>query len=163
MDTPGISFSLFDNDENKQGKGANGAVSPQEAIRVLSLHIPKVVGAYSPIPSMLLNAQGSAGLGSMQGGTMDQPGGSLEEILRRLFGGMQGPQMGPGGMGAPAGQMPPAGSGGPPAPRVDPGKDERKLPDPGEETYPGPSGTSTPGPTEPPPPPPDRMPRDRRV
>lgn len=165
MPTPGISFSLFDNDhgQNRDSR-PGGGVSPQEAIRVLSLHVPKVVGAYSPIPSMLLNAPGSAALGG-GGGTMSMPGGDIEEILRRLFGQASGP-MGGGMMppmgGSPAGG-PPTGGGAPP-PSVTPGGgDQRKLPDPGEGTYQPPPNPIM-APTGPTAPPMDRVPpRDRRV
>jgi hypothetical protein len=86
MPTPGISFSLFDNDNGGQNRDsqAGATPSPQDAIRLLSLHIPKVVGASSPIPSLLLNAPGAAALG---GGAMGVPGGDLEELIRRLYGG----------------------------------------------------------------------------
>lgn len=91
----GISFSPFDNQRNTARPGQSGAApSPQEAIKILSLHVPRVVGSASPIPGALLNAPGSAGLGGP--GTAQAPNLGLEELLRRLFGG--GAQPGAGGI-----------------------------------------------------------------
>src|SRR3954468_22422387 len=66
--------------------GTGGSVNPlQDAIRVLSLRIPRTVGASPIAPAPLLNAVGSAGVSQPQGTPM-QPGMDLETLLRRLFG-----------------------------------------------------------------------------
>lgn len=127
MNNFGISFSPFGNDNpnnnNQRGDSGGATPSPQEAIRVLSLRVPRTVGVASPIPSMLLNAQGGGGFGG-GGGPQGMPPGGMEELLRRLFGqAAQGPMGMPSmaaPMGAPAG-APPAGGGSAPPPRAAPG------------------------------------------
>jgi len=78
----GISFSPFGDDKGPNADPRAPQVSPQEAIRVLSLRVPRVVGAGSPIPSQLLNAPGGAAFGGGGGNGM----GGLEELLAMLFG-----------------------------------------------------------------------------
>lgn len=90
-DNFGVSFSPLDQG-NLQGPGGPGyppggrpAVSPlQSAVRLLSLRIPRVVGAQALAPAALLNSPG----GSLFGG------GSLEAFLQRVFG-QQRPWTGP--------------------------------------------------------------------
>lgn len=84
--------------ERMQGQGT-GPVNPvQEAIKVLSLKIPRATGAgQGAIPTGLMMGQGAAGLGG------DGSGNPLMDLLRNLLGGM------------PAGPIP--------SPRVIPGID----------------------------------------
>jgi hypothetical protein len=87
----GISFSPF-NDQQPELNPRNGqAPTPQEAIRVLSLRVPRTVGAGSPVPQALLGAPGGAAFGGgmpgIMGGAPGAPGGmSLEQLLAMLFG-----------------------------------------------------------------------------
>lgn len=77
----GISFSPFGDPNSPQPQGGGqqgGAISPQEAIRVLSLRIPRAVGAGAPTP--LLPGGPGAG-GAAFGG-----GANLEQLLALLFG-----------------------------------------------------------------------------
>lgn len=79
----GISFSPFSgNGADNQQSRSGSAVTPQEAIRTLSLRVPRAVGAGAPAPSALLNGAGGRGFG---GGGMD-----LEQLLAMLFGQQQG-------------------------------------------------------------------------
>jgi hypothetical protein len=79
----GISFAPT----GQPGQGTGGATGPSEsspvadAIKVLSLRIPRVVGPGGLAPGGLLNGMGGGGMQGMSG----VPGG-LEELLRRLFG-----------------------------------------------------------------------------
>ena len=102
----GLTFSpttSLNKDRNAANADANGPV--QEAIRTLSLRIPKVTGGKGLAPQPLLNSMGSQGLGT--------PGGmNLEMLLKMLFG--QGGGMNPQGMGQT--QPMPGGSMGAPAP-----------------------------------------------
>lgn len=97
----------------------------QEAIKLLSLRLPQVVGANSPIPAPLLQGQGSMGQG-------DQTGNPLLDMLRRLLGGMA-PQQDMMGVGAPN-MM------GMPGPPQGPGRTGRgvPMPEPGPLPLPGP-------------------------
>jgi hypothetical protein len=102
-----------------------GAAPIQEAIRVLSLRMPRVVGAGGISPQPLLNSMGAGGL-NVQGG--------LEQFLQMLFGQMPGqgsqqmqPMSAPGAMpgqmpGAGGMQAPGMGAGAAPPPRVVPGE-----------------------------------------
>lgn len=94
------------------GALGGGPVSPpvQQAIKMLSLRLPRVVGANAMAPGALLNAPGAGGM-------------NLQQLLALMFG--QHPQ-GP-GMGSPmgGGMMGPGGGGSQPAfgaPRVIPGQ-----------------------------------------
>ena len=88
----GISFSP-NNQGGPMGKagqsgqaGVTDTASPiQQAIRILSLRIPRVVSQGAPINQSLLSGPGSAGLNT--GGL------SLDELLRRLFGVQPGGQV----------------------------------------------------------------------
>lgn len=116
-DSLGLSFSPFDSNSNKTGQPPQTGSGPiQDAIRVLSLKIPRVSGG-APIPQQLLNAPGApmGAAGSMQS---PQFAGDLMELIRRLFGGdataAQGappkfiPGIGNGGGGIGQGEPPPA-------------------------------------------------------
>jgi hypothetical protein len=70
-----------------------GAVNPvQEAIKVLTLRLPRVLGA-SPVPQELLRGLGSAGLPSRRPGGVDpdREQNPLTDFLQRLVGGMTPP------------------------------------------------------------------------
>jgi hypothetical protein len=89
----------------QNGQGRQG-MSPQDAVKLLSLRVPERPAAGGIAPQALLQGQGAAGMG----------GGGLQAIIRALMsmqggGGAQG-MMGGGGMG---------GGGGLPTPRVIPG------------------------------------------
>ena len=149
MDTPGLSFSLFGDSKNNQSPNtSNGATTPQEAIRVLSLHLPKVVGAYAPIPGQLLNAPGSAGFGGAPTGAPNAPNLGIEEFLRRLFGRMPGPDsMAPPSlpqpsMGAPSSPSPGSFSPSMSAPPM--GAPSMKSPDMGSGSAPSMGGSAPP-------------------
>jgi hypothetical protein len=94
-DMLGLSFSPMANQGTNGSGNGNAVPTPQEAIRILSLRLPRTVGVASPIPSLLLNAPGGAGFS----GHDTIPGG-MDETLRRLFGLFQTPN------GAGAGQPP---------------------------------------------------------
>jgi hypothetical protein len=89
----GLSFSpATTTDKTKAMADPNAPV--QEAIRTLSLRIPKVTGGKGLAPAPLLNSMGSQGMG--------MPGGmGLEQLLAMLFGqrqpAQQGGPMSPGG------------------------------------------------------------------
>lgn len=84
----GLTFVPSNAPDKTRGSAPDPNANVQEAIRTLSLHIPKVVGAKAPTSAALLNGQGSQGIGA--------PGGmGLEQILALLFGQarpMAGPQ-----------------------------------------------------------------------
>lgn len=69
----GLSFAPMGGNRQIPGSAAGGSqpagpVNPiQDAIRVLSLKIPKVVGAAAPAPQALLNSPGMAGAGPTGG------------------------------------------------------------------------------------------------
>jgi hypothetical protein len=89
----GLSFSpATTTDKTKAMADPNAPV--QEAIRTLSLRIPKVTGGKGLAPAPLLNSMGSQGMG--------MPGGmGLEQLLAMLFGQRQPAQ--PGGPMSPGG------------------------------------------------------------
>lgn len=124
---PGLSFSPLTPQGN--GSGDGNATPIQQAVRTLSYKVPRTVGAASPIPSQLLNSQGSAGVQAPMGGQMPSnvgpsmgsaptPDVGLEEILRRLFG-MQIP--------AQEAQGPSMGASMAPAPQFTPGIEDRNA------------------------------------
>jgi len=98
----GVSFAPGTEDPNEL-KGRTPQEQYQQAIRVLSLRLPKIVGGSPLAPAPLLNAPGSGGMPMGPVG-QPQPGnpGSLPEAYRGLAG------------------LPPAPT---PAPRVSPGLD----------------------------------------
>lgn len=84
-DTFGLSFSPFGTNNNRQQNGQPSGGGPvQDAIRVLSLKIPRVTGG-SPIPSPLLNAPGAM---ANPIGTAQSPAfqGDLLAVIRRMLG-----------------------------------------------------------------------------
>lgn len=137
----GLSFSPATTlDRTKTNADPNAQV--QEAIRTLSLRIPKVTGGKGIAPGPLLNSMGGQGMG--------MPGGmGLEQLIAMLFGPKrpQGPQspggapLAPGTAGFGAGQtsqpFPSAPSSPSPAflPRVRPGLEAPAL-DPAPPSYP---------------------------
>lgn len=86
----GLSFSpTTTTDPRKAQADPNAPV--QEAVRTLSLRLPRVVGARGAAPQPLLNGPGSAGLGPLAapGAGMAGPGGpsfGIEQLLMTLFG-----------------------------------------------------------------------------
>jgi len=76
----GISFSPFA--EQPNGASPTGynpsAPAPQSAIQLLSLRLPRVVGAAAPAPQALLRSPGSAVFGSA--------GNNLDQLMALLFG-----------------------------------------------------------------------------
>ena len=101
----GLSFLPPDPSARYGGGGTPLGASPiQQAIQLLALHLPRVIGATSPIPAELLNALGG-------GGVTVRPGDEgLQDVLRRLM----APWMA-GQMGAPMAMSPP-----PPSPPLPP-------------------------------------------
>lgn len=57
----GVSFQPGSQQDATQRPGSSPSQGVQEAIKVLSLRMPKVVGARAMAPGQLLNAQGSGG------------------------------------------------------------------------------------------------------
>ena len=95
------------------GGGPLGQSSPvQQAIQMLSLRLPRVLGAQGLAPSALMQAPGGAGLGAPP---------QLEQILQALFGfGLRSPSLAPSGL--VGGQAPPMRpSAPPPLPRIEAG------------------------------------------
>lgn len=151
----GISFSPFDQTQ-QAGGGPGQAPTPQSAIQVRNLRMPRTVGAASPIPGPLLSAPGGAGFG----GSFGPAGMNLEQLLQLLFGANKNlpgggtfnerPAQGmlPGPMGLPWEQpatMEPFGAafgGKAPVPAVRPGFEEPRTND---QNLPG--GTAGPEPT----------------
>lgn len=84
----GTSFAPL-NDPMRRDAPA-GPVPIQEAIKVLSLRLPRVSGASAPTPSQLLAGMPGAGTGAM-GGPTSNP--IIEQLLRALFGGRQQSQI----------------------------------------------------------------------
>jgi hypothetical protein len=77
----GISFSPFaqqPNGASQTGYNPSAPASPQDAIRTLSLRLPRVVGASAPAPQALLNSPGSAAFGAA--------GNNLDQLMAQLFG-----------------------------------------------------------------------------
>jgi hypothetical protein len=67
MDMPdnfGLNFAPL-NAAGQKGQAGKGGSPIQEAIRTLSLRLPKIVGAGSPVAQPLLQSQGSMGLNPM--------------------------------------------------------------------------------------------------
>ena len=93
----GVSFQPGSLDQKRQQMQANGQSSEgvQEAIKVLSLRLPKVVGAQAVAPSALLRSQGSGGNPHVDS--------IVERVLSKMFPGQGGP--------APAAPMMPMGQG----------------------------------------------------
>lgn len=76
----GINFQpgSQDGDQQRRPQRPNGSMEGvQEAIKVLSLHLPKVVGAQAVAPSALLQSQGSGGNHSVDS--------MVERVLQRIF------------------------------------------------------------------------------
>lgn len=117
----------------ENGNNGKSRVAPvQEAIRLLSLRLPTVVGARGISPQALLEGQGGAGLGG---------GGSVEALIRQLLQQMQMPPQlaSQGGGGRAPVSGPPAQPG---QPRPTPQFPSRSLPKPsitpGQQTGEGP-------------------------
>jgi len=179
----GISFSPFSEDKGGNANPRGPQVSPQEAIRTLSLRVPRTVGAGSPIPQMLLNAPGGASFGGAQApsapGAAPRPGTpnmGLEELLAMLFGRKPSMQQ---GLSLPIDQSPGGGNSGgtfppmqvpAPAPQPGPWQEPSYQPEPPYQPQPPyqPAPPPQPGPPpprvtpiEPPAPAPEPMPWDQ--
>jgi hypothetical protein len=118
----GQSFApLGDEDMQNRANGNQGASPVQEAIKTLSMRMPRTVGAGAPAPAALLNSLGGAGLPTPMGG--GQPDNPLLEALKRLLGGALGgsglPSFG-GGVSSPLSAL--GGSAPPPSPMEQTGK-----------------------------------------
>lgn len=124
----GLTFAPTNQNQQQAGQGPQPGGTVQDAIRILSLNLPRVTGAAGLAPQGLLAAPGAAGvLGGM--GTPQGPGGAsnpLLEALRRLLmgGGAPLPSVTPGLTPTPPGAPqapvptgPPPMPGGPPTPR----------------------------------------------
>ena len=117
----GYSFMPGQNGDQAQQRQQPGWAGPQSAIQMLSLRLPRVLGAQALAPGALLNSQGAGGL----------PDPLLQAILR--LAGQAGPG-GPGG-GAPGGPSlmggappsAPMAPAGPMTPRVIPGDEDRQT------------------------------------
>lgn len=109
----------------------------QEAIKLLSLRLPQIVGANSPVPAPLLQSQGGMGA--------DPTGNPLLDLLRRLLGGGQAPQE----MGMPSPPLGPGRTGGG-VPNPEPGPLPLPQPMPPKPRVilqdPGPAGNPFPAP-----------------
>jgi hypothetical protein len=89
----GKSFAPLNSDPNRRRPGPSDV---QEAIKILSLRVPRFVGGGAPIPLPLLMSPGSGAIqqpqqpapqGPGQGpGQPGAPGFGLEDVLRRQFG-----------------------------------------------------------------------------
>lgn len=127
----GQSFAPLGNDDPRQQPGAVGGPggSPvQEAIKLLSLRMPRTLGASAPAPQGLLNSHGMAGMG----------GNPLTALIMQML--QQG------GMGAQgAAGAAPAPKVGYVAPPLPPGS--APIWNPPTETAPAPGGTAGPAPT----------------
>jgi len=146
----GLSFAPGQDEMTQRQNGAGPSTSPiQEAIRVLSLRMPRVLGASSPAPAALLSGPGSQGLGGHPGNPI------IEQLLRALLGGQTsgGPMDGlPGGAMIAPPMMPGPGpmGGGMSGPPLIPGFKFGEQPGPFPPGMPS-GGTSSPMPPTPPP------------
>ena len=144
----GITFAPGHNTTGMQQRPGMASQPVQEAIKLLSLRLPRIVGANAPIPQGLLFGAGGEGL-------PDPTGNPLLDILRRRLGD-------PGAIpGDPSG-LPPLP---PPPPRWTPGFDDEVPIGSPEPTRTVPQDPSLPPPLPPlpPPMPPDRSRGDRPV
>ena len=76
----GVTFQpgqSFEQERERRMAERGTADGVQEAIRVLSLRLPKVVGAHAPAPSALLQSQGSSGSRDVDS--------MVEGVLQRIF------------------------------------------------------------------------------
>lgn len=84
---PGVNFqpgaqSYGQQDGQRRPSGGGSQQGVQEAIKVLSLRLPKVVGARSVAPAPLLNSEGSGGSPHVDS--------IVESVLSRMFGSQRG-------------------------------------------------------------------------
>lgn len=152
----GISFSPFSDDNSGKQNPRGPQVSPQEAIRVLSLRVPRTVGAGSPIPGQLLNGAGGAAFGGAQtpsGPTPGTPNMGLEELLAMLFGQRRSMSQ---GLSLPIDQSPGGNSAGGTFPPMIPGAGDYPAPPPQPTPAPPPKFTPVQPPAAP-----DPMPWDQ--
>ena len=89
----GLSFAPGQNDDTNRMGGGQAQTPVQEAIRILSLRLPRLLGAGAPTSPALMGgpggmARGSAGLG----GPPSNP--IIEQLLRAIFGGAAVPPQG---------------------------------------------------------------------
>lgn len=73
----GVNFQPGTQDQQQNGQQRTAPQNVQEAIRVLSLRLPKVVGANSVAPQALLGSQG--------GGANPRVDSVVQQILQRMF------------------------------------------------------------------------------
>src|SRR5262245_8106566 len=129
-DTGSIGLSFTPTAQNQAQQQAFGSSNPvQDAVKILSLKVPTVVGAQSLAPAGLLNAPGAGGL----------PGGlNLDDLLKKLFAAGGGPASLPPGFGGTPGIT---GAPSPPSlmPRITPGTPPPSGAPPSR--LPGPGGT----------------------
>lgn len=118
----GISFMpSADNQQNGPRQGSlegPGNTDLAQAFKILSLHLPRVLGAQAIAPKKLLESQGSAGIANPSGGS---PSSAIFEALLRA---MSGGQMGASSPSALTPSFAPieqTGPSGPPLPAVDNG------------------------------------------
>ena len=146
----GLSFAPRSQDEiAARGTGGPSPSPIQEAIRILSLRLPRAFGASAPAPSALMAGAGAPSRAAALPGPTTNP--ILEQLLRALLGGMapQGMARGLPGLPVPGGAMgafglPPGPMG--PAPRspiLTPGfRFEQQPPSPGPVAPPAPATRS---------------------
>lgn len=87
----GQSFFPGGDEEQRLRQEGTGPVNPvQEAIKILSLKLPRVIGANAPVPQLLLTSLGSGALpsGNRDGTRASNP---LEDLIRRMTGGTTPP------------------------------------------------------------------------
>jgi hypothetical protein len=130
----GQSFAPLGNGMPAKPDGGGVAPGAQQAIKVLNLRLPRVVGSGAPAPGALLNAQGASGLPSAGTNPM------LEALIHAVMGGY-----------APAtGAGPTPGASGPssplPMPSAPVSNAPVSLPNPAIHYQPLPGGTAGPNP-----------------
>lgn len=81
---------------NAAQPGGGGGI--QEAVRMLSLRLPRVLGAHAPVALPLLQSQGGAGLPA--------PNPAVAALIQQLFGGMAQGMPSGGMMGGAGGLIP---------------------------------------------------------
>ena len=108
--SPGLSFQPG---ATATGQGQSRETPLQSAVKLLSLRLPTVVGARSPIPQALIGGSGMGpqGLGAYGAGSLEA---LIAQLMQAANGGQggQGPGPGPGAPNIPAPIFKPGGGGG---------------------------------------------------